>query len=461
MFVKAIIYKTTKGGVAFERSEKSFEPYKDVIPPFAAGGQHPGDLEGNQIRVYPQVEYQTWKGFGAAVTEAAAVAWLRLPKTEQDALIRLYFSNDEGIGYNFCRLPIGSCDFSVDAYSYVEEGDETLSTFDVSREDDTIFYMAHEAQKRQPGLRFFASPWTPPRYMKTNNEWQGGYLKKEYYPLWAEYFAKYVTECKKRNIFVEGVTVQNEPRHHQIWESCNYTAEQELEFVNGYLSKTLKPLGVKIYVYDHCKERVFERAQYAFENGGENVDGIACHWYSGDYFEELRMVREKWPGKEIIMSEGCIPLGTTDPDENTAWSGAERYIHDICGNINNGLTAFCDWNLTLDENRGPFHFREGRSCVADAPVLCHSRRQKVIAQSSYYAIGHFSRFIEPGAKIIGISKPSPWLEVTAAKNPDGRLAVVVYNPGETSAPVTLHIGDNVLKATIECKTIYTFVISEN
>ncbi len=246
--MKAILYKTQKGGACFARSEKTFRPYGDPLPPFATGGRHPEDVEADLIKIYPQVEYQTWQGFGAAITEASAVAWLQLSQTERDRLIRLYFSDDEGIGYNFCRLAIGSCDFSVDAYSYVEEGDETLATFDVSREDTTVFYMVREAQKLQPTLRLFASPWTPPRYMKTNDDWQGGYLKEEYYPLWAAYFAKYVTECKKRDIIINGVTVQNEPRHHQMWESCTYTPEQELEFVNGYLAKALKPLGVKIYV---------------------------------------------------------------------------------------------------------------------------------------------------------------------------------------------------------------------
>ncbi len=457
--MKAVLYKTTKNGVSFERSEAKFESYTETLPPFAEGGRHPGDLEGDQIRVYPQVEYQTWQGFGGAMTEGAAAAWLRLPKEERDRLMKLYFSVEEGIGYNFCRLSIGGCDFSVAPYSYVEEGDETLATFDVGHDDPTVFYMVHEAQKLQPDLRLFASPWTPPRYMKTNDEWQGGGLKKEYYPLWAKYFAKYVEECKKRDILIEGVTVQNEPRHHQLWESCTYTMEEELDFVNTSLGEALKPLGVKIYVYDHCKERVFERAEYAFSHS-DYVDGIACHWYSGDYFEELRMVRERWKNKELIMSEGCVALTTTTPDEETQWRAAEQYLHDIFGNLNNGLTAFCDWNITLDENRGPCHFRVGRPCVADAPLLCDSQAQRVVVQPSYYAIGHFSKFIRAGAKIVGVSKPYDWLEVTAAKNPDGSVVLVAYNPKESAKRMTVHVGDEILSLLLEGKSIYTLLVTE-
>ncbi len=458
--MKAIIYKTKKGGECFRRSEWDFIDYKETIPPLADGGNHPGDLEANQLRIYPKVEYQIWQGFGGAITEAAAVALSRLPNDEQEKLIKMYFSKDDGIGYNYCRLPIGSCDFSTDAYSYVEEGDEDLSTFDISRDDTTIFNVINKAQKHNSELRFIASPWTPPKYMKSNNEWQGGSLKKEYYPLWAKYFAKYIRECKKRNINIEAVTVQNELRHHQMWESCTYTPEQELDFVNGYLAKELKPLGVKIFVYDHCKERVFERAEYAFTNSGDNVDGIACHLYSGDYFEELRMVHEKWPDKEIIMSEGCVALTCLPPDENKQWQAAEQYLHDIFGNINNGLTAFCDWNITLDENRGPFHFREGRHCVADAPIICDSNKQKTIAQPTYYAIGHFSKFIHKGAKIIGTSKGKPSIELTAAKNPDGSIAIVVYNSIDTDRKLTLHLETQILPIMLEAKSIYTIFIPQ-
>ncbi len=456
--MKAIIYKTKKGCDAFERSEETFIDYKETIPPFAEGGKHPGDLEANQLRIYPKVEYGTWQGFGGAITEAAAVALSRLPEAEQEKLLKLYFSKEDGIGYNYCRLPIGSCDFSTDAYSYVEEGDEDLSTFDVSRDDKTIFNVIKKAQKHNPELRFIASPWTPPRYMKTNNEWQGGNLKKEYYSLWAKYFAKYINECRKRDINIEAVTVQNEPRHHQMWESCTYTPEEELEFVNNYLAKELKPMGVKIFVYDHCKERVFERAEYAFKNGGDNVDGIACHWYSGDYFDELRMVRERWPNKEIVMSEGCVALTSLPPDENRQWQAAEQYLHDIFGNINNGLTAFCDWNMTLDENRGPFHFREGRHCVADSPIISDNKEQKAVVQPSYYAIGHFSKFIRKGAKIIGTSKGRPSIELTAAKNPDGSIVIVIYNSLDADRKLILHLGDQILPITFESKSIYTVVV---
>ncbi len=438
---------------AFYRTRK----WKDEIPPFAACGAHPGDVEADLLQLYPDVTYQTFCGFGGAFTQSAALAMAKLPQVEQEKLLDGYFAK-EGIGYTVGRLPMGSCDFSVSAYSYVQEGDRTLESFDVSADDATVFDMVRRAQEREPQLALFASPWTPPPYMKTVTEWQGGSLNPAYADLWARYYGKYVAACKKRGIRIQAFTVQNEPRHHQMWESCNYTKEQEIAFVNEYLAPVLKPLGVKIYAYDHCKERVFDRAKYAYANS-DAVDGIAFHWYSGDCFEELRMTYEKFPNKELIMSEGCVPLSTLPPSLQTQWEAAERYTRDIIGNLNAGLTSFCDWNLTLDENRGPSHFREGRYCVADAPVISDGAMGKVVFQPSYYAIGQFSKYVRPGAKRIGFSKPWRDVEATAFQNADGSIVAVVYNPGEEQS-AKIRLQDELCDVKFPARSVSTFTLTQ-
>ena len=190
-------------------------------------------------------------------------------------LIEAYFDRAKGIGYNFGRLSIASCDFSTEDYTYVDEGDETLDTFDISHDKKAVFPMV-KAAKRYADLLLLASPWSPPVYMKTNDTREyGGHLKKEYYPLWAKYFAKYIAACKAEGIDIWGVTVQNEPRHTQMWESCLYSPEEEIDFL-GYLGKALSDTDVKILCYDHCRERVYERAKKIYENeNGKYCDGIA------------------------------------------------------------------------------------------------------------------------------------------------------------------------------------------
>lgn len=462
--MKAIHYMTSRhsGDLLAKKEQVEFSVWKEKLPPFAPGGQHPGDLEANQLRVYPEVEYQTWTGFGGAFSESAAVAWLAMPEEEREKLIRAYFSPEEGIGYTFGRVPMGSCDFSTEPYTYVQDGDMTLESFDVSREDATIFRMIKEAEAVAGKLTLFASPWTPPPYMKDNGAWQGGKLKPECADLWANYYGKYAEACRARGIEISAFTVQNEPRHHQLWESCLYTAEEELAFVNDHLARVLAPLSIKIYMYDHCKERVFDRATLAFTDreGQKNVSGIACHTYSGDHFEELRMVRERYPDKELVMSETCYALPRPGYDPDKQWEAAVHYWHDIFGNMANGLTAFCDWNLTLNEERGPFHFREGRSCVADAPVICDREQGKVIFQPSYYAIGQFSRFIRPGAKILGLSKPWRDVEAVAAKNTDGSIAIVLRNPRAGEMRIFLHVGEHLATVTLPPYSLNTYLLEE-
>lgn len=458
--MKYVQYVTDRasGVLLKEKRRGAFAVYDDALPPFAEGGAHTGDIEGNQLRIYPQVKYRRWKGFGGAFTEASALAWLALGEANREKLIKAYFSQDEGIGYNFGRTAIGSCDFSSDAYCYVENNDLTLASFSLERDENTVFRMIAEAKKYCADLELFSSPWSPPPFMKDNLRWQGGKLKSEYANLYARYIGKYIEECGRRGIKISAVTVQNEPRHHQIWESCLYTKEEELDFVKNSLAAVLKPLGVKIYVYDHCKERVFERACHAFGNFSDLTDGIACHWYSGDYFEELRMTGERFPDKEIIISETCCALQSPDASQKEQWDCADKYSHDIFGNMNNGATAFCDWNLTLNEARGPYHFREGRKCVADAPVISRAKDDRVELQPSYYHIGHFSKFIRRGAHIAGFSKPWQDVEVTAAVNPDGSIVAVMQNKRATALSFIIHIGDKVAEAVLEGNTLNTFVI---
>lgn len=267
---------------------------------------------------------------------------------------------------------------------------------------------------------------------------------------------KYIEGYRALGVNIGAVTVQNELRHEQTWESSVFTKEEELALAANYLAPELKPLGVKIYVYDHCRERVFDRATYAFNNC-KDVDGIAFHWYSGDYFDELKMTREAFPDKDVVMSEGCVALKSTNPDEDEQWSAAEKYAHDIFGDINGGATAFCDWNLTLDQNRGPSHFRENRPCFADAPVICDNNQDEVMFQPSYYVIGQFSKFIEAGATVIGCSTAWNDAEVCALQNPDGKIVVATHNAGGEKRGF-IRLGDKLFDINLGEDEYKTFII---
>jgi glucosylceramidase len=218
--------------------------------------------------------------------------------------------------------------------------------------------------------------------------------------------------------------VQNEPKATQIWDSCVFTAEEERDFVKNHLGPILEKEGlkdIKIIIWDHNKERLYERAKIEFSDpkASKYIYGAGFHWYSGDHFGALDAVHHNFPDKKLIFTEGSQEGGV----KLGSFATGERYGHDILGNLNNWMTAWCDWNLVLDEMGGPNHV--GNYC--DAPIIADTINNSVTYESSFYYIGQFSKFIKPGAKRIGTSSYTDKLEVTAFKNPDSKIVVVILN----------------------------------
>lgn len=441
--MKATLTESSQAGARFARKGTiAFAP--DTV-----------NVEGTLVCLFPNEPFQSVAGFGGAFTEAAATTLGKLPDAAREKVLRAYFDPQGGIGYNFCRTHIGSCDFSLGNYAYVEEGDGDLSTFCIDRDRASLIPMIKEA-KRYGDFALFASPWSPPAYMKTTGEMnRGGKLKPEYQGLWAKYIARYIEEYKKEGIDIWAVTVQNEPNATQPWDSCLYTGEEERDFIKHHLGEQLAPLGVKIMVWDHNRERVYERGCTVLDDpiAARYVCGTACHWYSGDHFEQLSLLHRRHPDKCIVFSEGCHEYRSGDASD---WDIAVRYAHDIIGDFNNYCTAFTDWNLLLDETGGPNH--AGNFC--HAPVMADTRTGEVTLNSAYYAIGHFSRFVKRGAVRIGLSKYTDQLEACAFQNPDGSAAVILLNRTDAARDVILRMHGQIADTVLDAHSIVTAVIEE-
>ncbi len=423
--------------------------------------QKNNDTEQALINIHPEATFEKFGGFGAAVTESSATAWMKMSEDKRDELAKAYFSEKDGIGYTVSRVSVHSCDFSLDAYSYIKDGDMSLESFDISREEKAVIPFLKTAQKYAEGFKILASPWSPPPFMKDNGDWHGGYLKPECYGAWAKYIRRYAEEMKKRGVGIWGVTVQNETRHHQMWESCVYTPEQEAEYVKNNLGPALEGTGIKIFVYDHCKERIFERCLKYYKDPvlKNYISGIACHWYSGDHFGEIELCKRTFPDKSVIMSEGCTYSGEKGMHKSNEWEQSRKYAHDIMGDLNSGLDMFIDWNITLNEENGPCHWREGRA-YCEAGIYCDTVNNELVYSPNYYVIGQFSKFIRPGAERLGISSFSAQLESTAFKNKDGSIAVVVYNNGNSEVCYTLRIHGKLLERRALPKSVETICFSE-
>lgn len=387
-----------------------------------------------QVSVYPRIRRQSFHGFGGAFTEAAAYSYQQLPEDKRQAFMEAYFG-DDGLRYRYGRTHLNSCDFSLGNYACMDSADDPV--FHTDRDETYLLPMLLDAQKiagRPIGL--MVSPWSPSAFMKTNGDMNhGGKLKEEYRRLWAQCLAKYVAFYREHGCDVQMISIQNEPDATQTWDSCIYSGREEGEF-SLLLRTALNEAGlddVKILAWDHNKDILVYRAEDTLSVPGADacVDGFAFHWYTGDHFDAVRLTAERWPGKALWFTEGCVEYSRFDgmnPQQK-----AEMYAHDILGNLNAGMCGSIDWNLLLDAKGGPNHV--GNFC--EAPVMLNADASDFQIMSEYYYIGHFSRFLESGAICLGSSTYTSGVEATVFENPDGSRVAVLLNRTETTMPVSI------------------------
>lgn len=428
------------------------------------------NTEGGIVNVFDDVRYQEIFGFGGALTEAAAYNYSLMDEKTKAEFMKAYFDKEKGIAYNFGRCHINSCDFSLDIYTNVDEGDKTLESFSIERDKKYIIPFVKDAMKYSGGeLVLFASPWSPPAYMKDNNSMlHGGSLLGEYKELWAKYYAKYIKAYAAEGIKISAISVQNEPKAKQTWESCYYAPEDERDFIEKYLAPVLDSEGlgdIKIIIWDHNKERIYDRAKTILSSKAVNdrVWAVGHHWYTGDHFDGLRLVQEQLH-KPNICTEFCSSLAMTKDD---LLGLAERYGKEICGNMNHYCIGICDWNIMLDETGGPYHNRgkAGTDAVemvyvdgnagCYAPIMYHAAENRMELTPMYYYIGHFSKYIKRGAKRIATTKYTDDLCVCAFINPDGERVVIIMNTSDTELPAIIRINGECTKIMIEPHSIAT------
>jgi O-Glycosyl hydrolase len=413
------------------------------------------------INLYPQKKYQTIEGFGAALTESAGYTLARMSKEKQQEVIEAYYG-ESGIGYTLGRIHMDSCDFSINNYCAVVRADDPeFQDFNLERDAkyvQPLIKMADQALGKH--VRLLLSPWSPPAFMKeTGVRNGGGHLKKECYQAYADYVAKYISEYQKRGITIDYMTVQNEPLAVQTWDSCEYTAEEEKVFLRDYLYPSLQANGlekVALYIWDHNKERVYERTcQIVDETTADMIAGVAFHWYSGDHFETLQMVHEDFPNLKLMHSEGCVEFSRMqDGQFGDDMHQAAMYAHDMIGDLNHGMHSWFDWNLVLDEQGGPNHV--GNFC--NAPIICDTTTDTIERKPMFYAIAHFSKFIQPGAVRIGCSSFCKELEITAAQNPDGSNVLVIMNNAITKKIVHLRVEGKCTRLIVPENSISTVML---
>ncbi len=404
--------------------------------------------------------FQTIVGIGGALTDASAETFYKLPADKQEEILTALFDKDKGDGFSLCRTNINSCDFSSSSYAYDEvAGDTSLKHFTIEHDlRYKIPFIKAAFKKSENEIKLFASPWSPPAWMKTNNNMlEGGKLKNQYDQTWANYLALFAKEYRKAGIPVWGMTVQNEPMAVQPWESCIYTAAEERDFVKNFLGPTLQISGLsnlKLIIWDHNRGIMYQRAETVYDDpqAAKYVWGTGFHWYVGDHFDNVRLVHDAFPSKHLLFTEGTE--SNFFADSLHEWKWGEIFGRSIIMDLNNWTEGWTAWNVILDENGGPNHV--GNYCMA--PIICNTKTGKLTYMNSFYYLGHFSKFIRPGAKRIICSSNSDDLLATAFQNSDGKIAVVVLNTTDKGIDFRTWIEGSEVKTLSPAHSIITMVL---
>jgi glucosylceramidase len=247
----------------------------------------------------------------------------------------------------------------------------------------------------------------------------------------------------------------------QRWESCIYTAEEERDFLKYFLGPTLEKAGhgdKKIVVWDHNRDLISNRANTIFEDpeASKYAWGIGFHWYetwtgSLPNYDNLKNIKASFSDKNLLFTEGCQEGFAYERLQH--WPNAERYGNSMINDFNSGTVGWTDWNILLDERGGPNHVQN----FCFAPIHADTKSNKLIFTPTYYYIGHFSKFIKPGALRLSTTASRTTIESTSFQNPDGRIVTVVMNPQDQSVAYKLIVGDSESAFEIEPRAMQTII----
>jgi len=352
------------------------------------------------------VHFQTIVGFGGAFTDAAAVNFAGLSSKLRDAVAEGYFGAD-GLEYSLGRIPMAACDFSTHEYSYDDTSDDfSLSNFSIAMDKEVKLPLIQRALSMQ-NVTLFASPWSPPAWMKTNDNRIGGMLLGQagdkYHKTWAQYFVKFLSAYKDEGVNIWGITVQNEPSMHPKWDSNEFSAASERDFIKLDLGPALKSAhpDVKLMMLDDqfLEMPGWVETVMADPEAAKYVDGVGFHWYENvdgtlHLNNHVGEAAKEFPSLFFLATEACTgEMPWSRGPKIGEFSRAMMYARDIVSDMNNMAVGWTDWNLLLDHQGGPNHAKNW----VDAPMIVSEDKKTVYKQPMYYAMGHFAKFVRPGA----------------------------------------------------------------
>lgn len=421
------------------------------------------------IQLDPAATHQTMLGMGASLEHTTCANLWRLSPEKRAEVVERLVSPENGIGMNTMRICIGTPDFTGEPwYSYNDmppgEKDPELAHFSIEKDRDYVLPVLKLAREKNPDLLFYASPWSPPGWMKTSGDLIGGHLYPRYYSVYARYFVKFIEAYRAEGIPIHAVTVQNEPGVNKRddvlswwYPSCQWSLVEdedtwwpvnreimglpERDFIRDHLGPAFEESGIEteIWCFDHNFNNLwYPRNILSDPAAAKYVDGTAFHPYVGQP-SAMAQFKEEFPDKPVYLTEGST----------FGLRGAARIIEFL----RNGASSYNAWVIMTDTqgepNNGPFE-------ATTTCITLDENTLEVRYNFDYYMYGHFMKFIQRGAVRIDSSAREPGGAHIAFLNPDGARVVVVTNPAREEESIAIAVGDNAFAFDLPAESIATF-----
>jgi glucosylceramidase len=427
-------------------------------PVAAAGGL--ADLDVSAAQAGPAIE-----GFGGAFNEKGWAALQALPAPERQQALERMFKPGSGLSLSFCRIPIGSSDYALSRYSLDgQSGDFAMRAFSVERDREALIPYVKAAQSLYPGMRFWASAWSPPPWMKDNRDYDWGSMRDEPEVLaaYALYLRKFTQAYAREGIKVEAVAVQNEPSVLTNYPSCSWTAGQYLRFVRDYLGPALQGTGTGVMLGTFNQPDNRAHALAVLSDGAARAY-VSCLGLQWDGLPIAAEARRLLPGLAVWHTETDCgnhhwePGFDPDKPQNDiayaiyTWGKMRDYL-------GSGASLYSLWNIVLDG--------QGKSIDALKPwpqnsaIVADAATGKAVYTPMYYAFSSFSRFIPPGSRLLESKAGIRGGDALAFALPSGEIAVAIMNDGARDRGFAVKANGKTYKAALPKRSFGTLIIGK-
>ncbi len=405
------------------------------------------------IGVDDKETYQSIDGFGYTLTGGSAMLLQKMDSSVRAALLNELFSTQSnGIGVSYLRVSIGASDLDETVFSYDDlpagQTDSTLANFSLDPDRTYLIPTLKQILTINPNIKILGSPWSPPTWMKSNQNSKGGSLLPAFYGTYAQYFVKYILGMRAEGIPIDAITIQNEPLHPGNNPSLLMLATEQATFIKNHLGPAFRQakIDTKILLYDHNADHPdYPLTILNDPDARQYVDGSAFHLYAGSV-TALSEVHKAYPDKNIYFTEQWVGApGNMVNDVN--WHVKTLII----GATRNWARTVLEWNLAADPNQNPHTPGGCTQCLGAVTIAGND----VTRNPAYYTVAVASKLVRPGSIRIA-SNTYDTLPNVAFKTPDGGITLIVLNDSETSQSFNIRYKGQSITSALPRKSIGTF-----